>query len=695
MNDLHFLQKLYKNYISKTYSDKLRNSEIIQKLHLLPVNKKQELSQKFISQGEDLLLKNLNSAIKYFDSAEKLDPTNPSVWYRIGLSYFEIGSSNDLEKYLKTASKKFKVAMNLDPTIFSFWWSLALTLSKLGSLKNDIQYLLDAKKKFEKTLLLAISEKNEVLADLYWDFGRSLTILSNLSGEAIDVRQSINAFRKSLTYQKEVNHFFWHDFGSSYLQMGLLINDNSTYLQAIDYFKKTLRLENSFFEGWTDMASAYTQLYINTLNEKYFNSANDCYIKASKINNTSSDLYLEWSELICEAGINKKDISKLKQSLTHAIYAKNLGDSTPAITAQIVESQAMLGAFSNRLELIIEAENKIIEAADEFSKNFEIWYAYGICMKAFGIYYNDSDYYEFAIEKFQMGLLHNKTNAELWYELGQTYSLIGSNLEDLDLLNKALSFLKRANNFKPSCPTIIYEYGKTFLRIGEIAESSECIKEALTLFETLLRNQQDTLIQHPTWLFHYGKALDLFGDANEEENYYFKAIDTFHSVLLIDPEYPDIYFQLGKTYSHLGELTLDSAIFQKALSYFMLSIKQDDENDKTYLEWALALIYLAQVKDNEIEANQLYLEAKEKLIRAGSLGNQDALYHMACLYSLTKNYEEAVHFLEKANIQGVLPEIEDLLEDEWLEDFRLSSLFSGFIHNLEKTKKFSDELKDF
>ena len=117
----------------------------------------------------------------------------------------------------------------------------------------------------------------------------------------------------------------------------------------------------------------------------------------------------------------------------------------------------------------------------------------------------------------------------------------------------------------------------------------------------------------------------------------------------------------------------------------------------TYFFTIMILGCTAPSLKSKIEIEDEIITGEEEIAEVAVKMDSPYVYHdeEPILEEILKNYEEAVHFLEKANIQGVLPEIEDLLEDEWLEDFRLSSLFSDFIHNLEKTKKFSDELKDF
>src|SRR5690606_38851680 len=86
--------------------------------------------------------------------------------------------------------------------------------------------------------------------------------------------------------------------------------------------------------------------------------------------------------------------------------------------------------------------------------------------------------------------------------------------------------------------------------------------------------------------------------------------------------------------------------------------------------------------DSEL-MNQLYLDAEEKISKAGHLGNEDAYYLLAALYSILGRLYESMTLIEKALSIRALPSLEDLLEDEWLENLRSTGAFASFISELE------------
>lgn len=692
MVQTHFLEHLYVRYFPNKRKNK--NPLIKKEWDSLDIEKKKTLAKDLIKEGINKLNDNDLNAIDYFEAASYLDPDNFENWFDLASAFYNYGKEKNNKKALIFASKNFKIATSIKDNSFKSWWNWAKTLLYLGNITEENHFYNDAKDKFQKAISLIDNCSKEDLAQLYWDYSKCLSKIADITGEAIDVKKAIQAMKTSFSYQKKVVTDFWYDFGQVYFQMGLLINDKTVLLQACEYFKKCLADDNSYVKGWIGLTETYTQLYINTMDESFFNHANEGYSKIIKIIPNNSDIWLEWAQLLCESGKINKDDRKLRQSMDRCIIARKNNSTNPLIIAQWVESQSFLGAYSNRLDLIVEAENKMIELSEKFSELTEIWYAYGMCMQAYGIYYDDLDYDEIAIEKFQTGISLERSNAELWHALASSHSKIGKNTQDLDFLEKSCKFYQQAMLLKPCCANLVYDYAETLLKLGELTDNESVLEKAAHYFENLLQNQKNIIINHPEWLYNYGLSLDLLGENNDydEENFYAKAIESFQSVLLIDPDYPNIHFRLATSFSHLAETTLEREHFEKAFNYFRLSIQQDEENEDSWLEWGLSLIAYANSMEEYFMKSNIYIEAEQKLLTAGKLGNQHAYYHLACLYSIMNKFSQSYTLLKQAQEQDVLPNIEELMQDEWLENMRTTELFTQFIQQLEDSHKLIDEI---
>jgi tetratricopeptide (TPR) repeat protein len=651
--------------------------------NLLPLEQKKELAIRYLSQGEMALLQGNLSALSCFEAASNLDPDNPSVWYRQGLAFFEYGSEDGKEKALLIASKNFKIATQIDPNFFDAWIAWGNVLLQLGRFHEEHHYLLEAKEKYQRALSLTEGVSKEILAELYWDYGIVWAEIATHSGEALDIRLAIDAFQTSKNYQESPPPEFWNDCGKAYLEMGLLINDSRLYTKAIEYLQKGVDVSPKFLDGWISLAEGYSQLYINTLNERYATKASDAYAIAAKMAPRDADIWLGWAQLLGESGKHNHDPKMLRLSIEKCARADQLNTEDPLIVSQWVESLSTLGVATGRLDLLIEAEQKVLKSTEEFPDDPDLWYAYGVCLTAMGRYYEDADYYEMAIEKLQYGLSVDRTDPELWHALGLTHKYYADLTNDEDLIERASRFLARAMDLKPSCPALLFDTASALLQLSDILSDLPSLEQAVILFEILLQNHKEVLLHHPDWLFQYASAVQSLGDFTEEPHNYIKAIEIFSHVLLIDPDYPNIHHKLALAYVELAHINGEAEYYKRAIHFYRLAIRQDKENDQAWLDWGVCLIHLAHHTFDSDSMHEFYLDAEDKLTQAGRLGNTGAYYCLACLYSILGNCQDSIEFIYKALHARAIPSMEELLEDDWLETLRSTAAFTQFFNALE------------
>ena len=679
MQQISPLRRIFTRFFPRKYSALAVEANY----SLLPVGEKKEQALHYLHLGESALLQGNLSALSLFETAANLDPDNPLIWTRQGIAFFEYGSLDGKEKALLLASKNFKIATSLDPAYFEAWAAWGTALLQLGRIHQEHHYFLEARDKYQKAIELAPGQSSDVLADLYWDYGLVWSEIGEHSGEAIDIRIAIQSFGKALTQRPHPSPEFWNDMGSAYIQMGLLINDSRLYHQAVEYLVQSVSAEPHYVDGWLSLAQAFTQLYINTMDERFAIKGTDCLAKSAKLEPRNAEIWLNWGQLLCESGKLGGDTKQLSSSIEKCSKAAALDPKNPAIISQWVESLSYLGVFSGRLDLLIEAENRILKVIDDYGDDPDLWRTYGVCLISFGRYYEDPDYFEMAIEKLQYGLSLDRTDAELWHALGLAHKTLAEMTDDVDMIERASRFLMRAIDLKPSCPSLIYDAACALLHSSETQDCLPSLEQSIVLFETLLHNQREILLHHPEWLFQYGSALEWMGDFSTDESHYLRAVEIYSQVLLVDPDYPNIHFRLGVCQVHLGHMTLEREYYNRAIQSFRLAVRQDEENEKAWIEWGLALVHLAHHTIDPEIMNQFYFEAEQKITTAGSLGDASAHYHLACLYSILGKYREAMDLIRQALNLRVLPPIEELLEDEWLDNLRSTSEFAQFLTALE------------
>lgn len=659
--------------------------------HPSPVVNARSLAESLLSRGQMRLLKSdLKQGLEHFESAIKLDPQNPKLYYAQGLSLFEYGNEDGREKALLLASKKFKMATSLDPRYFEAWLAWGSTLSTLGLTYDEHHYFKDAREKLITAVSLSETQGKDSLGELYWELGIVYFRLAEHSGEALDLHDAIECFQKTATFQDELSIDFWRDYGNACSTFAGQINDIRFYIKAISCFRNAVSIDSTSSEAWSKLASAMRQLYLLTQDEDHFSQAHECFGSATHLQPNDAELWLNWAQFLLESTRRIPDPKRLRLCIEkcHRDYA--IDDSYPMVQAIWAEALALLGEATERVDLIHDAHNKISEAIEIDSEQPDIWYAYGMCLNACGRYFHDHDYYYQAIEKFQTGLSINRTCHRHWHALGNAYSLLGQIEADPQNFHRAIRFLQKAIDLNASS-LYIFDQAVALSKLGDLAHEKKWYDDAVLCFERALNMQRNAVYQHPHWLFQYACTLDALGDFDEEETYYLRAIEIFSHVLMIDPDLHEVHHRLALALTHLGELTFQVDHFFRAIHHYRLSLKHDEENDAIILDWAITLINLAQYSSDSSEADQYYKDAEQKLTNAAKLGNLQAFYHLSCLYSLLDQQEKAMAFLLKADSHNALPPLEEILGDEWLENLRATADFRSFIVQLEHRPNLQEE----
>ena len=642
-----------------------------------------ESALEYLVQGELALLKGNLQALSLFEIASKLDPENPTLWFRQGLAFFEYGSEEGKEKSLHVAARYFKIATQLDPTFVAAYTSWGDTLLQIGKFHSELHTLIEAKEKYKKALEKIDLHCQEEVAELYWNLGIVWLEIARHSGEAHDLSLAIDSFEKAKERFTSPAPELLSDCGKAHLEMGLLINDARLYFKAIEYLGKAVELAPKYIDGWIALGESYSQLYLTAVDERYVEKASHAFSEALQLSPQESDVWVSWGQILAESGRLRKDAKALRLSIEKCARAVAADSENLTGIAQWVESLSHLGALTSRLDLLVEAENKIIKATDAYPDDPDLWLSYGICLASFGKYYEDTEYYEMAIEKLQWGLSIDRTSAEHWHALGLTHLQYAKLSESQELMERACRFLLKAIDLKPSCPALLFDVACAHLFLSWLTSSLTALELAIHNFEELLHDHKESLLYHPEWLFEYAHALQWLGDFSSEESHYIKAIELFSHVLLIHPDFPKIHNRIAISYLELGHICGDLEFYKKAIHFFRLASRVDEENDQIWLDWGICLIYLAENTLDPDLASQLYWDAEQKIGKAGSLGSSYAYYNLACLYSLLDRTEEAMQFIHKSFAAKSLPTLDEMAEDDWLSNLRATPSFSNFFSTLE------------
>ena len=647
------------------------------------VNKR--LSESYLVQGERRLLHGDLSGLEFFTLAENLDPTNPDLYFKQGISLLECGAEDCDEKLLLLASRRFKMATKLRPNFFEAWQAWGDTLLILGEETEEHHYFIEAEKRLKRAKMVSAGQSGDKLSDLFWSHGTAWYHLAERSEEAADYQKSLENLE---TAQDHVDAFpsdYWLDLGDARIELGKRINDSELLRKAIDAYKSGLAIDMNSYLCWERLARSMHLFYSHTHDEDHFTQACECYTAAARLDDSDIELWLFWAELLIENGKIKRDAKPLRSAIDKCNKASDcIDEEDPRIVALHAEALAYLGLATDSVDLLTEAHTKVCECIEENDGYIELWYAYGTVMYIYGVYFNDLDYYYQAIEKFQEGLSMDRTEHKLWHRLAHCYSIAGNLEADKKVFELAHKFYKKALSLDVQTE-YLYDFALSLSSCGEMTSSHQMLQLSIYYFEQALARQKNAVYAHVDWLFEYATTLDFLADFEDDEKLYRQAIEILNHVVMVDPEFPDIHHRLALVLSHFADYTSQEEVYKRAMHHYRLALTHDEENDYILLDWAIALIHLALMSFDS--RDPYFREAEYKLTQSARLGNTQAYYQLAGLYSLMGQHERSFYFIRKAHEFNALPPLHDLLEDDWLENLRMTELFRNFVTDLVKTSE--------
>ena len=514
--------------------------------------------------------------------------------------------------------------------------------------------------------------------------------MGGMSGEACDFRDAIGMFRRAAEFGYDT-HTFWNDYGSAFVELSRLVNKPTLLNEGVDCYWKALKHAPNYYEGWLNMAMALHSLYRIHPHESYFTLSCEGFDRAAKIDPQHGSLWLQWGRLLAFKGKITRDPEILKESGKKFEIADICDPNHPLIASCWSECLMLIGGLTEDISLIHQSLDLVVKSIEIQPESTFAWCQYGNCLNEFGRYYSDENYYLDAIDKFKYGLKLDSKDPSLWHGLSLAIFFTGQITEELELMEDASRFcVKVIECGGHSSPGFWNDWGVILMKIFNYTDEKRHIEGALKKFEQAIRLRTEFSIPElvdPEWLYNYGCALELLGDIDEDVSSLEKAVQVLKQVLYLNPDFYPAYLNLATAYSHLGELSTDLDYFRESLKQFEHYLILDMEDDYAWSEWGVTFLNLALlVKDpsRPDDANHFFREAESKFMHAVALGNTAALYYLACLHSLTGNDAECIHFLERAEENQVLPSIEELRQDDWLEGVRKNPDFRHFLAHLKR-----------
>ncbi|HRD55960.1 MAG TPA: hypothetical protein PLC42_06145 [Parachlamydiaceae bacterium] len=673
----------------------------------LDLNDKEALAMLFFAIGEKQLEEGNRKFLDNFSSAEKIAPHSYELFFKKGRSLSKYPTN---AQCLVLAKKAYKKATFLNPKSFHAHYELGTVLVQQGLHMEESSFFQEALSQFEEAdFLLCESEHKSIF---YWQFGRAWFYLGKLSGEAMDFHKAIEKYRKS-SKDNLTSALFWNDYGDAMIEMAFLLGKKEYFFEAVELYQTALVQDEECFQTYFNLGAAYQCVFEITLDPDYFKRADECFEKAAKIEflskTPSATLWFKWGQLLADFGKLTRDTSYLQQSFEKFNEADSLEPDHPGILSRFGEAEMLLGANTDDVFLLRQAEAKFIRSLQLCKEAPENWYFYGICLNELGRYFTDVGFYEEAIQKFQYGLSLTQTDPLLWYGLAMSYFTIGEMENNREMLEKACLHCGRVAELGGQIFLQFWnDWAVILMRLSEMTLDESYLEAALEKFEQILKREnrkEDSFEENKKepfdaqelseeidleWLYNYGCALDMYGDFTDGETYYGQAVQVLSYVVKLDPDYTHARYNLALALSHLGEMISDVDCLQKASQHFEILVSGNPEDECAWNDWGLLLLHQGELVHESCrpdQSQQIYEQAEKNFFHALSLGCLPAYYNLACLYAMRQNFEAAMHHMEKAELHHCLPPLDTILHDEWLEPLRAYPSFKAFIADLSNKEK--------
>lgn len=696
------LQRVFEGILSSQSFELLKNFSDDQSWSALASEEKELLAQLFLLSAEATAQSGeteeiRKKSIEAYTAACRLAPSRARGWYRLG-AYLALGETEeDLQEALLALTK----AVELDSGFFDAHYALGSASLRLGVLRGEEDLLRDADCAFanaDKLVAVSDEESSSAPAEFYWHWGIVWFLLARESGEPVDLKRTLDLYEKA-RLKGLIRADFLNDYANAIVELALLTSNDALILDAVSLYSAAI--DSSSSSGNSDHEKAvrlfnvgccFQHLYDLSHENQYFESADKSFSEATVLAPDLTSIWQRWGLLLFRAAKLRFDIELAQEALTKFRRAEDKGSCHPVTFALCAQALLWIGRDQERLDLLNCAEDyadKSLRIQNQRGlHNPESWAASALCQYEYGFYFRDHNYFAKAIDILQKGLAEHPKSSLLWHTMGLAKSAFADGVDSEKILREALvCFLIGSRSSYANLPSFWNDWGIALLTLADWTEDASSAQEALLKFETALELAGG--ITSP-WVYNVAKAFDVLGDLTDDENCYERAIQILTELLSKDSSCLPALYQLAASYLHLGELEEDDESLRCAVEFFEQYLENDPEDEYAWADYGLALIHKGVNERNSSTIPSEFFQAEDALVRAKSLGNDQAYYHLGCLNCLMGNFSEAMDFFYEALERDVLPPLSDIREDSWIEPVTTTIPFQEFLKRIEEQHREED-----
>jgi tetratricopeptide (TPR) repeat protein len=595
---------------------------------------------------------------------------------------------------LQEAFSSLKNALKCVPEFSQAWIVFGKVNLKIAYHEENPESLTRAADAFLRGEALSKNVGNALSPETYWDWGNCLYWMGKQSEEAWELKGALDKYGEAARGGLASGSFYL-DWGTAMGELGVLVGREELILEAAALLKKSIEIGGDNPTAWLRLACAYKILYFLSSDIGHFENADQSFVAAARNNAEPLVLWINWGQLLSLEGKTTRDPELLLAALEKLEKAHLIKPDDPIILTSLGDTLMHLGMLEDRFDYLKEAIGAL-ELACSVSEDYpDPFCLFGHALANMGKYLSEPEYVEVAIEKFQMGISQNPNSHYFWHGLASACFILADLTHSKEEYTRAAKFCAEAIRLGGESPGYWNDWGVALMKLSELADDPSYLVEAVQKFEEAIHSfhRRSSGTPDPDWYYNYGCALDWLGDYELNPHYFERAIVILARLLDQYPDFHYVRYNLGLAFYHLGDVTGEIEPLEMAIEQFQIFLQQETEDDSAMADLGMTYLTLGDFLQESIpnEHSRAYFDlAESSFLKAIALGSGRSNYYLGCLYALKGNFPDAIHYMTRARKLKMLPPLEDLLQDEWLREIRLTPHFQNFL-KLVRAEKLEDK----
>jgi len=417
---------------------------------------------------------------------------------------------------------------------------------------------------------------------------------------------------------------------------GVILTEEKNFTDAIIRFKKSLKIDPNFVDGYYNIAILFSKMHLNNESIENFKKAINLKPNYFEAYYGIANIYSR-TENFEEAGRNYRMCLEIKP------------DSLDVL---------------NNIGINLRKERKFQQSIEIFDKLLKVEKNYALGHNNLGMVYYEMGNYEQALFYVSEAIKIKNDYYEAYDNLGLLYFNIGK-------YSQAIFFYKKAIELNANFFNAYTNLGNVYKELGDYKNSIFFHKKAIEI----KKDYYDAYINLAKTYIKFRK--------------YTEAISALKEVVVLKKDFAEAYMFLGNCYVEIGEIAIGADYLEKSLStnsdlssvysvYVFNSLYVRNFSQKKYFEITNNLFKLIDKQTNYIKQPKGF-HGKQKKLRigfvSGDFKNHPIGYFIdGILPYLKKNIEIEIFAYNNSSIEDELTKRIKLNFSEWVSIYSLDDL---------------------